>query len=344
MQDSIKLVQGNIGFLMDHYIIYTAEGSGILLQADLLTGTIEILEKDVLQNNIIYITAIDDVVYAVDRAGKWVSEVVPNRKEIVYYKTNYKSKKSYGIFLAVRRYSDKIYMFLKDEAAYLLFDAKTKEIVKHRLDLPTVKGGSFEWTCVKDEYIWLFSGKQGLCAQFDLKKGYIRFAGNIPKIGNVVYAFATKENMFLLSENTVYEFKEGEITRFFSAEAPFELGRMCVTEKNIWLLPGKGREIYMYSLDSRKIYTYTDYPDDLEYVENQMAGQYSGCCEDDKYIYWMMWTNNYFLKISKKTGEGTWIKPRGIHERLLCKKAFESKKILNETRFSLGQYLRYLTN
>lgn len=123
-----------------------------------------------------------------------------------------------------------------------------------------------------------------------------------------------------------------------------EFRRILVTNSQICLLPGTGKDIFIYSIVDKKLRTYDDYPDDFVYALRYpgMAKFFAGC-EDDDWYYMAMCAQNYMLKVSKRTGEFRWIKPKNIpHEE---KTQFYIKKgvsVINESdEYDLVNFFEY---
>ena len=124
----------------------------------------------------------------------------------------------------------------------------------------------------------------------------------------------------------------------------FEFGRFLVTDSNICLLPCLGNDILLYDIAGKEFNRYDNYPEDFVYALRYPGmAKFFGRCEDDEWYYMAMCAQNYMLKVSKRTGEFRWIKPKNIpHEE---KTRFYSKKgvsVINESdEYDLVNFFEY---
>ena len=123
-----------------------------------------------------------------------------------------------------------------------------------------------------------------------------------------------------------------------------EFGRLLVTDINICLLPCLGKDIFLYDIEDKRFSRYAGYPRDFVYALRcpEMA-KFFARCEDDDWYYMAMCTQNYMLKVSKRTGQLVWIKPKGIsHDEKM--RFYVQKKVLviNESsEYDIYDFLKY---
>ncbi len=87
---------------------------------------------------------------------------------------------------------------------------------------------------------------------------------------------------------------------------------LCATERNIWLLPSLGEEIYIYSFADESMLEYSNYPQDFKYKTNRGWSKYYGYTENEGRYFWAMRAANYILTINKENGTGAWFQPKGV--------------------------------
>lgn len=217
--------------------------------------------------------------------------------------------------LSITPYEDDIYIFPRYRDFILKIDTKTDQVIKidnlayARMDKNVSAG-------VNGGHVYFFLRNGDKVTEYDLCAGQCREYSLPHKLGNLVCVQYFDGLFFLLSmdgglstwdaENNVLEtlvdpFIKGEKSNFFS---------LCtVTEKNIWLLPDLGEDIYVYCRESKKLEKYDRYPEGFAYLMTDGWGKYISAREYRGIYYHDMHSANCILCIDKNSGEEKWIKP-----------------------------------
>lgn len=87
------------------------------------------------------------------------------------------------------------------------------------------------------------------------------------------------------------------------------VSRICVTDKNIVVLPCLEEDIIYLDKQTYEVHCIGNYPVDFKYDSRKNTWtKYAGYCESDTAYYFACRTSNYILEISKISGKVRWIK------------------------------------
>lgn len=338
MKRDIELLQGNCGCMLNNKMLYVTEKNGTFVQVDLSNGEVEVLGRDALKSKVTYIAVIDDAIYAVDANGAWLAESKIEGGKIIYHDLECDGKR----FVSICRYKGKIFFFLRDETAVMVFDALSKRTERYTFTVPYSSDGSiFDVGCFCRDSMFLFNLVQKVCVRYSLSSYQVDSIKNITladSISSITYA---NGKIYALAANTVYEMTD-DFTPVVTVQDKSLCTRLCVTEKHIWMMPGLGEDIFIYSMETGQYRTFDEYPNDYEYSIKEGWWKFMSWCGDNKYIYWLMRLNNYILKIDRESGQGSWIKPFIKNPSLAVKQYLDKRQLVSEGICSLEQYLTYI--
>lgn len=85
--------------------------------------------------------------------------------------------------------------------------------------------------------------------------------------------------------------------------------KIIVTNKNIWILPCYGNDIFILDIETGKKEVYDDYPKDFYYGGKIDRSRYYEYCRDEHNYYLAMHSANYILIIEESSGKAKWLKP-----------------------------------
>lgn len=341
MLEEIRLIQGytccNAG---GNKVFYRTEKYGLFCELDVDTGVVRILDKELLRSAPNYMTIIKNSIYAVDSKGKWIAESPKNAKAFAYYDISNETDSEFGGYYSVCYRDGKLHLFFKNCRTALEFDAESKEIKRYAFDPNNVLDGiNVESSSIYDGILYMFSSKDNVVVSYSIDERRIigkDVYNHVPKIASIM---AGSGKIYLLSENTVYEYERG-FKPIISIKDDYELRKLAIINNDIWLLPGAGNDIHVYSLSTETLKTIDDYPDDFEYQIGEGWTKYIGRCMTDNYLCWLIRAGNYFLRINKETGQNEWLKPEIIGINNAIKQFVSQKWFVNERYISLGSYIK----
>lgn len=338
MRSELEMIQGNCCCMFNNKMLYITEKNSTFVQVNLSNGEVEVLDRDALKSRVSYITIIDDTIFAVDASGAWIAETKIEDKSIVYHDLQCYEKRFAGICL----YEKKIFFFFRDETEVMIFDSSSKEIEKHMLDIPyNCERDIFEASCFGGDHVLLFNSEMKIYARYSLKDNIIESVKSLPSIGKISCATYVNGKLYILSGNTVYEMTE-TAKSIVSVNDKALFTKLCITKNHIWMLPGLGEDILIYSMEDGQYTRYNDYPEDYEYSVPKGWWKFIGSCGDAQYIYWVMRSNNYILRIDRESGQGSWINPLIKNPSLAVKQYLDKRQLVSEGICSLEQYLTYI--
>lgn len=344
MESGIKLLQGYCGCLLDNgNVLYITEKGGTFVEFNSRTGELVVLRKEVLKERARNIFNINNVIYVVTAKGRLIAEGRKNEYESIYYEIMDKTQ-DYGELLYVCNYKDIIYMFYKKEYRIITFNTNTKKIKRFFMEVPEeYKEMKVDAVCFYNGQLCMLSGQDKKMIMYSFEQNRIVHAVDTPDRENIKYMVYESGGFFLLADNTVYELQKEwiPVATLHSDEQP---EKMCITKNKIWLFPGKGRDIFVYLRDSGKWEIIHEYPDDLEYICDKTRSKYMSRCNGKDIICWMMYSNNYFVKIEREKESISWIKPQVINKDLISDYVFRQNNILLEKNMDLNDFIYLIQN
>ncbi len=221
----------------------------------------------------------------------------------------------WGNALTITLYGDDIYVFPKYKQFILKIDTKTDQV--SRIKNPAfAKMDKNVSAGVKGDRVYFFQRNSDKVTEYDLCDDRCREFSLPKETGDIVRPQYFDGLFFLLSregglsawdmESNVLETLLPPIVK---EENSYYFSTCTVTEKNIWLLPDLGEDIYVYCRESKKLEKYDGYPEGFDYLMTEAWGKYIISHEYKGTYYHDMHSANHILCIDKDSGEEKWIKP-----------------------------------
>lgn len=208
-----------------------------------------------------------------------------------------------------------VYVIPKYRAFIIKIDAQNREITKIAAPFLTQMVGQKTVVCMKGSALYFFESQSDRVLVFypDTEK-YREVKIECPL--RRVASAQDKEGGFLILSEDGYLSRWAEESRCMEPviEPAEAFGtdyflEFAVTEKNIWLLPKLGEDIYVYERQNRTLKRYMGYPDHFLYLGPKQREKYLRGHEDQDRVYFGMHSASHFLVIHKKTGVAEWIEP-----------------------------------
>lgn len=252
----------------------------------------------------------------------------------------------WGNFAAVTKIENDIILFSSYDANIVKINTQTHNVIyvgriDHKLHQ---RAGEkrFSCGCRVDNSMWLFGNDQ-VVMEYDMVSGKCKehfLPVQMKEYADVIY----RDNVFYLLgiDGQVINWNlQNNRTKRLVEKQNREAGfmRMLPTYCNIWLLPALGNDIYVIDDRTEAVTIYQSYPKDFEYIGSAEWSKYYGYCEDENRYYLAMRLTNYMLSIDKKTGKEQWLKFELPTEKEYIFQFTKRKKIINESEFTLQNYL-----
>lgn len=225
-------------------------------------------------------------------------------------------QKEWGNFLGIFESKELVYIVPRYREYIIGINPATKRIQRlncsfiSQLDVENVV------SCLKDDFLYFFDGTNHCVSIFYLKTGkcqYIKVDGILGKIAAVQYHENTFYILFESGKTVVWNEQDSSLETVIAPidEAlPACFAQLVVTDKNIWLLPALGEDIYVYDHRDKILEQYEDYPEKLEYLDFENYYKFvAGTRYEDK-IYFAMHSANHLLSIDINTGKAEWFYPK----------------------------------
>lgn len=274
--------------------------------------------------------------YLLEQGGRWVMEysVLEKRSRIFDINCGFYSCLNIA---SVSVFEGKLFLCPSFKDVMVIIDLETGNVeerpdlcggekyVFHREDIVYVYGGKkipspyglFSCGCRVETDMWIFLEREPIVIRYGLLTGAVKRYQLPEEMKGSIHAVWKEDIFYILTvEGNIYLWETGmekaELLWSAEGEAPYPYFRkMAVTDKNIWLLPFLGEDIYIIDLKQKEKKKYDGYPKDFHYYTDldPEKSRYFDYCEDSENYYFAMHCTNYILVIEKVTGQGKWISP-----------------------------------
>ena len=294
------------------------------------------------------------VVYQLNNSGKSVLKFDIN--EGTYRELNIDCDcKPWGNYAAYADYLDKLYIFPRYQKEVIVIDKNTDEVkyddsVKDKLKESKDYDEEMYWSqgCRKGDSVWLISNDGKIAISYSLIENKISIY-NLPIDIQKCSHFVVYDDLFYILDcmGNVYTWDTSEEKLLFSvSDAKYgEYGRLALTNRNIYVLPSIGEDIYIYDRENEKTRKYTDYPENFMYSKMNGWSKYYGYCEDNRNYYFSMRLSNYIPIIDKINGTMNWVSPQlPDMEETLGITVQNSILFFSEEMWNLEEYINIVMN
>lgn len=168
--------------------------------------------------------------------------------------------------------------------------------------------------CRIGDEIWVFTERKQLVIKCNISRDEYEVLSIPDEIKGCIHAIWKKGIFYILStEGNVYswDFLNNRVQQLvdWGVKYPY-YSKFVITDKNIWLIPFFGEDIYIVDLETKRKSKYSNYPEDFSYCCTEAErSKYFEYTEDDENYYFAMHCANYLLIIKKENGLGYWVKP-----------------------------------
>lgn len=257
--------------------------------------------------------------------------------------------RSWGNYAVFAGYGDCLYIVPKYLDELIRVDIKSgkmerKKNLFSKLNIPVLQSEQLEnfiyfgYGYQYRNIIWFFREKSNLVVAFDIEQDVWRKYELSMEINDCVHAIQYNGMLYILSsEGKIYRWdmkgKTVEIWADCSQKSKENniFIRIAVTDKNIWLLPALGEDIFCIDFDTRQPCKYVSYPKEIRYCGLKGWSKYYGYCEDEEYYYFAMRYTNAILSLNKQSGKERWIRFRWLeYKKYIDEYIKDNKKLLCE--------------
>ena len=287
-------------------------------------------------------TELGECLYAVEADGKYMCRYQLDTGYVKYIEINCGEKKD-GNFALLEAYNDCIYIFNRF-GTVVIYNTKTEDV--QTIETP-VKDKNLITGCRYNQSCYLFSDDGSAVLEFDIDSSRWK-VHNSPDIAagheKVVHAVCNKTKIYILFDNAlivVWDVEKKQKKCINTAKLYYErntaVSRICVTDKNIVVLPSLEEDIVYLDKQTYEVHCIGNYPVDFKYDSKKKTWtKYAGYCESDTAYYFACRTSNYILEISKISGKVRWIKSEiDIEEQF---NAYKANQVIYEKKGGL-QYM-----
>lgn len=303
-----------------------------------------------------------EYIYTLELSGRRLMRYSVADRKCQYYQINC-HQKDWGNFAAFVKYGDWLYIFqtylgrmLKISFGSLgvQMSCSTYPAYKKKMEHFEQKDSIeyFVCGCQLENRIWLLQRQGSLAVAYNMELDTWEEYEMLVKINDCIHAAAYGGRIYILSsEGKIYVFDPqgmyGEEIADCSNLNTYKeaFSRLVVTDKNIYLLPCLGRDIFIVDINTRKVKKYESYPDNFEYCVPKGWSKFHGYCEDEDHYYCAMRSMNFFLTIDKRSGKERWIKPQlPLKEEYRKTYVTYKKELLIEREGVVEALIDYLCN
>lgn len=298
----------------------------------------------------------DGKIYKLEKKGERILEYDISKNACRYIEIGFPFK-DWGNFVAFGKYKDYLYIFLRMEEAVVQIDLMTEKVRKLSYSYRGNNGVKdrdsqcFCRACQVGNVMWLFSNTMKTILAYNMENNRCD-AFNLSQTIDGCIDVVWKDSKFYILSKQYKVFEWNIDLDMIELVADFEeayvdttmWGRLVVTDITYILLPCLSNEILLLNRKGKgKKEIYHSYPSDFGYHAPEDWSKYIRPCEDENNYYFPMRSANYILKIGKKTGELTWIKPYVDNEKEGVQYYYsyyrKKNQILSDKSYLLSEYI-----
>ncbi len=323
-------------------IIYVTEGYGLFAEFNPYTGETKILDWPLLEERASKIFFYKNKFYAINSQGKWIAKLNFEQKDFQYIKIHRNTPFEGYLYLCV--YRGKLYMLHRNTMNLIIFDLDEENFTYIENKLPeylkNIETDVCSW--LKD-CLYIFCSNNQLVIKFSLNELKILSINKIIKTAKFVYAVSKDSKIYILANNTIYQYDNDELYKLVGINNSEDiLTKFCITDKKIWLLPGQGNNIYIYSLENASLHVLECYPNDYIYEKKYGWTKFNTWIEINNEFIWLMRVGNYSLRINKVDDKFEWIEHFVDDENVFISRVFERVGSIDEKFLGCEEFCNYI--
>jgi len=286
--------------------------------------------------------------YFLEREGNYFIEYdfLSSKKKM--YKINCHREVD-GNYAFVTSYKNQLIICTRELGKLIVFDSNKKisQIIKYP---DCEKDVCFVCGCKYENIIYLLAESGEKILTYDCEKGQFEsFKLKGLQSGKVIDCACNANQIFVLTRyNEMYEIDIRTWIKkhicFSLKTNEFEVRRILMLKDNVLIMPGQGKNFYLYNLKEKDVKKINNWPKDIIFNNNrQKWSKFYGYCEDKKYYYFANRVINYYLRIDKQLGQFIWTKPQmpSLQEQIIYR-VQDARDVLEEKDKSLKQYIEYI--
>jgi len=272
--------------------------------------------------------------YAVETSGKNLVEynLKTNEYKKFYIGCNVHQDGNFAYLCCT---DNKILIFTRDQQVLVIYDIVQETVRK--VNYPNGISQYYIIGCSFGNRFLIFPQNGQEILEYDVVHNRWKIHHLAMVLNNCVHAMAMGDDIcILLASGKIlcWNYELGDIAVIAAAESVYAneeaASRLCITGRDIIVLPLLAQDIIRINRDSSKAVIYRDYPPDFSYDSTRKHwAKYYGYCENATEYYFACRTSDYILKIEKQSGEISWIKSE-VDEWEIERACLEKETIINE--------------
>lgn len=256
-------------------------------------------------------------------------------------------QKPWGNFLDVFWYNEDVYILPRYKEFLVKIDVEKRKVLQLACPVLTQVDKEKVVSCKKGQFIYLFEQYGRQVFIYDLKTKNHKQKELPDTIKDIVSIRIHKGVFYILSGCGRLDTWDEKDNVLQGIVEPFgEAGSniftdLAVTDRNIWLLPQLGDDIFIYDYKDRILERYEDYPANYAYADFTDYPKFAQGREYQDKIYFGMHSANHLLTIDKNTGMAEWLKPilPTTKETFFYRKKLGLSLLEDERKVSLEEYI-----
>lgn len=339
MNEFCAFLKANCCCLWGNNIVYVTEGDRFFVKFNPNTGESEVLNWPLLIDRPSTIFFYKEHLYAIDSKGKWIAKLEEKQHEFIYMRIP-KNLICTG-YLYVCLYEQRLYLLPKDSMCLLIFDMETGSFCSKLIDLPQGLEPAKADICVAVKgCLVIFCSNVHKVIEYSLEELRIRQISDIIETDRFINAIYEKNTIYVIANNVIYKYENNKLSLIVSIDSKEKITKLCITESNIWALPGQGKEIFIFSIKNKVLKKMTQYPKDFFYEDKEGWTKFQAKAEINDCVFWLMRVGNYTLEIDKKNDTAKWISHVLSNKVDFEKKLCHRKLLFDERLFSLSSFIK----
>lgn len=300
-------------------------------------------------------------IFVLELNGKRMLRYDITKNECFYYNI-YCGKKDWGNYAVHAIYKGCIYIFPTYADEIVMVDMQSGEVQKDSKlysKISTCENHGvqedfsyFYCGCQVENSVWLFRRRGNLVVAYDMETYTWKEFRLSQEINNCEHVIQYADKLYILSsEGKIYSWnmvgesvvKVADCSGMETNGATFS--RIVVTDKNIFLMPALGEDIFCIDLCTKQVRKYNEYPNGFAYCCPKGWGKYYGYCDDGDDCYFAMRPANYMFSVNQRTGKERWIKLKVPSSEEYVRTYLQYNiSLLNESECQIEDIISYCKN
>lgn len=303
-------------FLDDKLWFVTVEGYFMNIDIHSMKASFVYVDKKVKLNPVTdKMVVIDKSIYWIEQGGNRLIKYDTNLETCDVYEMGGVEMVDWECFTEIQALGKKIYIIPKCVDKLMIFDTETEQFLVEENKFkkymnPTGGKSLFDYSIQENSSLYLFCTGQNRVLKYDLDDDKIITIDYSFDMGKVISALKEKNQYYIMTDKCeIYQVDEKfNLKKKMQYEEIYEKSYAIFLKSgaNFYILPSLEKDIFVGEQDGNSLKKYTNYPEDLKYLDNGWS-KYFRFTVGDGYIWISNRTSNYIARMNQHSGDIEWL-------------------------------------